>query len=79
LLAPVDELPVVAAPLLVELLLLWLVLPAAPVVRLPCANACCCTKLIVNTEATSTDAMTAAYNVVVCLLNIGQQTMFIGL
>jgi hypothetical protein len=31
-----------------------------------------------NTEATSTDAMTAAYSAVVCLLYIGQKAIFTG-
>jgi hypothetical protein len=78
-------LPPAAAPLLVALPLARL-LPGAPLVLLPsptvwlpCANACCCyAKPIANTDATTMDEMNSAYSAVMCLLNIGEQTLSIA-
>jgi hypothetical protein len=59
-------LPPDAAPLLVELLPVWLLLPL-PVV---CADACCGTMPIANTDAMTNDEITTAHIAAVYLLNI---------
>jgi hypothetical protein len=63
-------LPPGAAPPLVELLLVWLPLPLPPLVWLPCADACCGTMPMANTDAMTMDEIIIAYSAVVCLSNI---------
>src|SRR6187200_2994967 len=76
--APVPP-PLVALPLARLLPGAPLVLLPPPPVWLPCATACCCTKLIANTDATTMDEMTSAYSAVVCLLNIGSRQYLLHL